>query len=133
MSENPKASIPLVADVLRERFEWRKVELPKVWRPEPGEELVGYFGNRTLRDGPHGQYEVVVVYIPKVGARMVSGTEAIQLVDSAMIKRGHPIRLKFLGREDIGNGRFKKKFSLMVAEGEPLFENELAAIEALFR
>ena len=77
-------SIDLAAE-LRDRFNWKQVEAPGLWRPDDiGEELIGYYGGRTLRTGPHGQYEVVIVHVPQQGAFMLSGTMIIQLIDDRL-------------------------------------------------
>lgn len=116
-----------------DRFGWRKVEAPKPWRPtELGEELFGYYGGRTLRNGMYGQYEVIIVHVPYKGAFMVSGVKVIQLVDAAMITRGHPIRITWKGLVDVGTDgkRPMKNFELLVAEDEEaLDEDQLPQIE----
>lgn len=81
---------------LRARYAWKKVEAPKTWRPSTnGEELTGFYGGKTLRNGQWGQYEVIVVHVPHRGTFMVSGTRVIQLVDAADIQTGWPIRIVY--------------------------------------
>lgn len=119
------------AEVLRDRFRWRTVEVPRVWNPkEIGEELLGYYGGRTCKNGPHGQYEVVIIHVPYRGAMIVSGTEIIQLVDAALVQKGHPLRIIWRGREKLAsdNGWEKKRFELQVAEGDPLHEEDLPQV-----
>lgn len=114
------------ADRFKDRFGWRKVQAPKAWRPrDVGEELCGYYGGRTLRNGSFGQYEVLIIHVPHRGSFTVSGVRAIQLMDAALINKGHPVRIVFRGEELLGNGRMMRQMDLYVAEGDPLSEDEL--------
>lgn len=97
---------------------WRKINAPSTWRPQDGEELVGYYVGRTKRDGSFGPYEVVLVTVPYKGTYMISGTKLIQLMDSGMLVRGDAVRIKFLGNKDIGEERTMKDFELYVGELE---------------
>lgn len=128
----------ITAETLRERFSWKKVEAPKNWRPtHNGEELLGYYAGRSKRDGKFGQYEVVMVIVPKRGTFFVSGTRLIQLVDAAMVDVGHPIRIVFAGwqtlaeREDDAEPRRMKLFEVFVAEGEALDADYIRAAHSL--
>lgn len=107
---------------------WRKINAPTTWRPEDGEELIGYYIGRSKREGSFGQYEVVVVAVPYKGTYMISGTKLIQLMDSGMLVRGDAVRIKFLGRKDIGEDREMKEFELYVGELE--HEDDVPAPEA---
>jgi hypothetical protein len=95
---------------------WRKISSPTTWRPQDGEELIGYYVGRTQRDGSFGPYEVVLVAVPYKGTFMVSGTKLIQLADSAMLTRGDAVRVVFLGKKEIGEDREMKDFELYVGE-----------------
>lgn len=121
------ADVPdLTIERFKRKFDWKKVHAPKTWAPRDiGEELVGYYGGRTMRNGAFGQYEVVIVHVPYRGSWMVSGTEIIQLLDSAAIQKGHPIRVVFKGMLALGGERTKKRFDLLIAEGDALSEEEL--------
>ena len=89
-------------DHLNEKVKWRKVSTPKPWHPtEPGEELIGLYGGRTMRHGQHGQYEVILIVVPYAGSYTVSGTRVIQQADAAQLERGYPIRLVFNGLKPI--------------------------------
>ncbi len=106
---------------------WRKISAPKPWNPkENGSELIGYYAGRTKRDGIHGQYEVVTVLVPYKGAFMVSGTVLIQLADAAMLTRGDAVRIVFVERKQLDEGRQMKMFELYVGETEALSDTELA-------
>ena len=112
---------------LKNRYEWKQVEKPKAWRAKaPGEELIGYYGGKTLRDGKFGQYEVAMIDVPHTGSFMVSGTEAIQLFDAAQIGIGWPVRVVWEGVQEWGEpdaaGKKKtvKKFKVFIAEGDPI-------------
>jgi len=73
---------------LRGRYEWKKIEAPKMWRPRMiGEELVGFYGGKTTRNGQWGQYEVVLVHVPGRGSFMLSGVRIIQLADASRSPR----------------------------------------------
>lgn len=110
-----------VADDIREKFQWRKVQAPKPWYPkEPGEELIGYYGGRTVRTGAYGQYEVVLVHVPLVGSWMVTGTRLIQLLDAAIINPGHPVRIVWKGLVETAKEHKMKDFDVLVAAGEAI-------------
>lgn len=106
-------------------MKWRKVHAPAVWRPKDGDELIGYYAGRSLRDGLHGQYEVATVLVPYKGAFLISGTQLIQLLDSAMISRGDAIRVVFKGRKQLEEEREMKLFELYVGEAPALAEVEM--------
>ncbi len=99
-------------------FNWIKVKRPKSWRPQAGEELIGYYVGRTVRDGQWGQYEVITVVTPERGTFMVSGTQIVQLCDVALLKYGAAVRIKFLGIKPIGNGHEMKEFELYISDSE---------------
>jgi len=106
---------------LRESVKWRKVKGPKVWRPtEPGEELVGYYGGRTTKDGSFGQYDVIMIHVPRQGSDTVSGTQVIQRIDGARVTDGDPVRVTFQGRKEFGkdNAKSMKLFDVYVEEKE---------------
>lgn len=119
----------LTAEKMRERFNWQKVHTPHSWDPRDiGEELIGYYGGRTLRSGQFGQYEVALIHVPYRGTYTVTGTQVIQLLDAAMIQRGHPIRIIWKGWKQLQGDKEKKQFELLVAEGEPLEEADLPEV-----
>lgn len=98
---------------------WRKIRAPKTWRPrDVGEELIGYYCGRTVRDGQWGQYETLIVVVPEVGAMMISGTKIIQLADIALLENGQLIRVKFCGRKLLDGDREMKDFELYVADDD---------------
>ncbi len=100
-------------------MKWRKVKRPKSWRPKyDGEELIGYYVGRTLKNGQYGQYEVVTVVTPDHGTYMVSGTQLIQLADVAMLKYGAAVRIKFIGMKPVGESHTMKEFELYVSDSE---------------
>lgn len=99
------------------RAEWYEIELPRPWRPRViGEELIGYYGGRTLRNGSYGQYEVILVTVPKMGCYTISGTDIIQRVDVARLQEGDPIKVIWGGRKDLGDDRYKKLYELYVTK-----------------
>lgn len=106
---------------------WRKISAPKTWRPNAGEELLGYYAGRTKRDGKYGQYEVLTVLVPYHGMFLVSGTQLIQLADSAMLTRGDAIRIVFTGYKELSEDRQMKLFDLFIGEDAALSETELPA------
>jgi hypothetical protein len=72
------------ADRLRAQYNWRKVHTPLPWRPDAiGEELVGFYGGKSLRDGPHGQYEVVLVHVPLDWAYQAARRPGLRGLNSA--------------------------------------------------
>ena len=118
------------AEHIRERYEWKKVHAPKAWRPkDPGTELIGYFGGKTVRNGAFGQYEVVLVHVPLQGSYMVSGAHLIQLIDASMVNVGWPLRIVWLGMHLLDNGFNVKQFEIFVADGDPLHEDALPKIK----
>jgi hypothetical protein len=102
-----------------DKIQWRKIKKPRSWRPkEPGDELIGYYVGRTVKNGRFGQYDVLSVLIPKDGVFMVSGTQIIQFADAAMLKYGDAIRIKFLGLKPVGEDHMMKEFELYVSDTE---------------
>lgn len=119
-----------VIDGIRDRFKWRQVAAPQPWLPqEIGQELIGYYGGRTLRQGQHGQYEVVLVHVPLDGCYMLTGTRLIQLMDAAMATIGHPVRIVWQGTKLTGRGHTMKLFNVMVAEGEAVPAEALPEVQ----
>jgi len=104
---------------------WREIKAPTSWRPEFGDELVGYYMGRTKKNGKFGQYEVVTVLVPYKGAMMCSGTMLIQLADSAMLSAGDPIRIVYCGMKDLSEDRQMKTFKMFVGDGEALAEDQI--------
>lgn len=122
-AENTEA----VASALRDRFRWKKVEVPKPWNPKSPEELIGFYAGRTKKNGRYGQCEVVLVAVPSVGVRMVSGTQITQLIDAAMIDLGQPVRVVFNGTvklQGVGNKKMKL-FDLFVRDGDPIPKEDM--------
>jgi hypothetical protein len=126
----PKQKIA-TGDALRERFKWKKVAAPVPWKPtHNNDELVGYYGGQTLRDGQYGQYRVIIMHVPGEPAPFtVSGTRIIQLFDAALVGIGHAVRVQYLGMKDTGNGHSMKDFNVYVAEGDPISESDLPQVK----
>jgi len=119
------------AEALLERYEWRRVEIPRTWYPkEVGAQLVGFYGGRTTRSGSHGQYDVIIVHVPGHGAYVVSGVKVLQLVDASMADVGDPICVVYKGEKKLAEDRKMKLFDLFVAEGEPIDASMLPRVEA---
>lgn len=119
----------MTPEEIRERYQLRKVVAPTTWDPaEVGEELCGFYGGRTLRDGKFGQYEVVIVHIPMGASLTVSGTKLITLLDASLIKPGHPIRIVWKGLKDLGGGKSMKDFEVLVAQGEAVPADSLPEV-----
>ncbi len=119
-----------VGDSLVSRYEWKKVEAPKTWRPKHnGEELVGFYGGKTSRTGQYGQYEVVLIHVPRRGTFMISGTRIVQLADAANINVGWPIRVVYLGTVALAEEKTMKQFDVFVAEGDPVSPDELPVLK----
>lgn len=118
-----------MADDIRELYKWRKVEPPRSWRPtEDRQELCGFYGGKTIRNGLHGQYEVAIIHVPMTGTWTVTGVDVIQKIDAAVIPIGHPIRVVWTGTKELGNGHTMKTFEVMVAEGEALKAEDLPTL-----
>lgn len=128
--ETPVAAVD-TGEALRERFKWKKVAAPKPWKPtHNGEEILGYYGGQTLRDGQSGQYRVIIIHVPGESSPFtVSGTRIVQLFDSALIGIGHAVRVQFLGMKDIGDNRKMKDFNVYIAEGKPLSQEDLPQVK----
>lgn len=102
---------------LAERCGWKKVQAPIPWQPKKlGAELVGLYGGRTVRKGPFGQYDVIIMHVPKRRSYMVSGTRIIQLVDSAMLEPGDMIRVVFQGFMELADDKKMRLFDLYIPE-----------------
>jgi hypothetical protein len=107
----------LVESQLRKQYDWQKVKAPKTWYPKlPGEELIGYYGGRTLKNGRFGQYEVVVIHVPMKGAFLLTGTMLIQLLDAACCSPGDVVRIVWQGRKPLDGDREMKLYELYTAE-----------------
>lgn len=122
------------ASQLREKLKWNRVKAPKPWTPRyDDDELIGFYGGRTLKNGRFGQYEVVLVHVPYEGTWTVSGVRIIQLLDASLIAKGAPVRIVFKGNKPLGidevDGRQKhmKLFELYVTDGEPMSDDEVEA------
>lgn len=118
---------------LKARYAWKPVEIPKTWRPRTlGEELVGFFGGKSVRNGAYGQYEVVLVHVPGRGSFMLTGVRIVQLADASGVDVGWPVRIVWHGTKKIdtddGEERRMKLFDLFVAEGDPVAEGDLPRI-----
>lgn len=112
-------------EILKERFKWERVKAPKVWRPTADEEIVGFYGGRTLRSGEFGQYEVALVHVPQRGSLLVSGTVLIALLDSGQIVVGQPVRIVYRGMVPIGEDKSYKSFELYRTDGGALQPEDL--------
>ena len=113
------------------RFGWRKVQAPHPWRPlHVGEELIGYYGGRTLRSGSFGQYEVALVHVPHGKSYTVTGSALIRLLDAAGVGKGHPVRIVWQGTRKTQNNHDEKQFELLVADLETLSPEDMPEIEA---
>lgn len=120
----------VVVDGIRDRFKWRQVVAPRPWLPEAiGQELIGYYGGRTLRQGQWGQYEVVLVHVPLDGCYTLSGTRIIQLLDASMCALGHPIRIVWQGTKPTSRNYDMKMYDVMVAEGEAIPAEALPQVQ----
>lgn len=117
---------------LLQRFQWKKVKAPTTWRPKTvGEQLVGFFGGKTSKNGRYGQYDVIIVHVPLRGSFMISGTGIIQLVDGACVMPGHPVCITWNGVKELGDNKTCKQFELQVAEGDPLNEELIPQLAGL--
>lgn len=109
---------------------WHKLERPRDWRPNAGEDLAGYYIGKTMRNGPYGQYEVVLIAVPVDDGMsrplMVSGVQILQAIDGSGIQPGKFIRVVFGGYEDITGGRQRKRFDVYAAEGSITVEQAQA-------
>lgn len=101
---------------IKDRFTWKKIASAKAWRPKDGEELVGYYAGRTLKNGSYGQYEVVLVHVPYEGMYTVSGTAIISLIDASRIEVDHPVKIVFVGKEKLEGEKHWKRFELYIAD-----------------
>lgn len=115
---------------IRERYQWKRVEAPKRWYPkEVGQELVGFYSGKTVRNGTFGQYEVVLISVPARGVFMLSGVQIVQLVDASAAEIGWPLRVVWQGSKKLDGDRTMKCFELFVAEGDPISPEDMPAIK----
>jgi hypothetical protein len=126
-----------MSNTIRDRYKWKQVEAPKPWRPKyNGEELCGFYGGKSVRDGQFGQYQVIIVHVPQRGAFMLSGVLIVNLVDAAGFVLGSPIRVVWKGlekltpKEDDERPRTMKRFDVFEAEGEAIAEEDLPEVHA---
>jgi hypothetical protein len=117
-------------EALLARYKWQRIVAPRSWRPrEIGEQLVGFYGGKTTRRGTYGSYEAAIVHVPGEGAYLVSGVVVINLLDTALVAEGSPIRIVWGGSKPLSGERTCKQFELYVAEGEPLAATDLPIVE----
>lgn len=120
---------PNTRAAILERYDWKKVQAPRRWYPkDPGEEIVGFYGGKSVRNGSYGQYEVVLVHVPKRGALMLSGVRISQLIDAAGIQIGWPVRVVWKGMAKTAQNNEMKDFDLFVAEGDALDASDLPMV-----
>lgn len=120
--EDDKEKDARVQTAFLQKFTWRKVTGPKPWKPKEGDELAGFYGGKTVKNGKFGQYAAVFVRVPGRGIFMVTGTRIIQLIDAAMVEIGAPIHITYGGKKDIGDDKKMNLFDLQVAETNPIEE-----------
>lgn len=127
--EAAKKRAEATADALRDKYDWEKVKAPRSWYPKvPGEELCGYYGGQTVKNGNFGEYSVVIVHVPRQGTFTVSGVRIVQLADAAMVGKGHPVRVVYRGTKPLSGEREMKLFDLYIAEGDPMSEEDLPVV-----
>lgn len=113
-------------DTMRDRYNWKKVEAPKPWKPRvPGEELLGFYAGQSKRQGQFGEYTVVMIAVPGEGLRMVSGARIVQLVDAAALTPGEPVRIVWHGNLPLKGDRTYNSYDLFKSDGEALPEDQL--------
>ncbi|HTQ47466.1 MAG TPA: hypothetical protein VMI75_32140 [Polyangiaceae bacterium] len=97
------------------------------------EELVGFFGGKSVRNGRFGQYEVVIVHVPRRGTFMLSGVRIVQLADASGVDVGWPVRIVWKGFSPIKaqegeEQKSMKVYEMFIAEGDPLSQGELPMV-----
>jgi len=125
--------VPREVTDVRARYEWKKVEAPRTWRPRAnGEELAGFYGGKTSRNGEYGSYDLVIVHVPARGSYLISGTRAIQLFDAANLTIGWPVRVVWRGKIAIPDSdKTMKNFDVYVAEGDPCSPEDLPLVSGV--
>lgn len=116
-------------ELLHDLYKWRKIEVPKMWSPNSvGDELRGFFIGRSVRVGQHGEYTVILVAVPNVGAYCVTGVRIVQLVDASMVQPGQPVRVVWQGLLPLASGHSMKQFDFYIAEGSAVEVDDLPAV-----
>lgn len=95
---------------------WVQVELPRVWRPVPGESFEGKYGGSIVRNGVHGVYNRHVVH-GYDRSITISGSVLDQLIAASGVKEGDTILVVFEGEKAYGKraeGKFYKQWRLYV-------------------
>ena len=122
-SQPSNPTVEELEEQIRVRYKWRKIKAPQVWRPEViGQEVVGFYGGQTVRDGKWGQYRIVIVHTPLVGSYTLSGAAICNLVDASAVPMGHPVRIVWQGHKDLGDGRTLKMYELFVADEQTIMD-----------
>tara|TARA_Y100000310_G_scaffold255470_2_gene262916 strand:- start:69 stop:488 length:420 start_codon:yes stop_codon:yes gene_type:complete len=103
---------------LRERLQWRKVEKPKYWKPEEGEEIIGFYAGQTVVQRSWGEHTLILIHGLQSGTTMVSGMQAVQLIDGSGAKPGQVIRMVYKGTKTTQTDHEMKLFDLYVHEGD---------------
>lgn len=114
---------------------WNKLERPKNWKPEEGQEIVGYYLGTSTRDGQYGQYKVVLIAVPKGDGFskpvMISGCQVVQALDGSNVQQGAFIRISFVGMKDLGEGRSMKIMDVYEASGSITIEQAQEYLESI--
>lgn len=114
---------------MSETKRWQKVEAPRNWRPNPGDEVVGIYAGSQIKDGEHGPYFCAFIR-PDNGRDVVTATGARLQALFVSVMPGARIRLVFNGRETFvakeGEVREMKEYELYLEVTEITLTTELA-------
>lgn len=110
---------------------WVKVESPRSWRPTViGQEIIAYYGGKTIYDGIYGNYEAALLHVPNVGTFYVTGVRLIRLLDTTCPIRGALIRVVWKGYKQLDEEREMKDYDLYISHGPALPPGSIPDIAA---
>lgn len=120
MTMSERFETTVVGAEYADAYEWTKATPPSAWRPvTPGDEIIGIYIGKTVMTGVNGQYDVVLIDVPRTGRFMVSGVQVVRSVDAARFDEGEPIRVVYGGKKDIGGERFMKVLDVYRGSSHP--------------
>jgi len=111
--EAPKVE-PEPPKVLTKDNKWRKVHVPAYWRPEPGQSVSGTYVDRRWKQGPNGEYEVLILNT-STGLVTIAGCVLMTLLDAiAPITKDTQLQVTYNGTLMSSGGNPVKDFELFV-------------------
>lgn len=104
---------------------WFRVKAPQVWRPKPGEELIGVFLGTQVKVGQFGEYNAHMIKTHGANVKYVSGAMTDDLF--AMLDSGSKVKLIFIGMQPVHDSDREYKLFELYTEEEIEFKLVVSA------